>query len=140
MTLIPFVVLTALNMLIFKSMKGIIQKNQKSDTTMAALLFSIVIIFLCCHSIRFGLNVYEGYQMLWYGDIVSWNWLCDILSRFSNLLLAINSSVNIAIYTAKDVKFRQSLFLLLRCRSDVAAVTTNHMDIENMTVVTEAKF
>ena len=119
-------------------MKGIIQKNQKSDTTMAALLFSIVIIFLCCHSIRFGLNVYEGFQMLCYGEtLASWNLLCEILSKCDKLLLAINSSVKIFIYSAKDIKFRQSLFLLLKCRRGIATATTKQMDIENTTMVTE---
>ena len=99
-----------------------------SDTTMAGLLFSIVIIFLCCHSIRFGLNVYEGSQMVLYGTNRYWPWLCDLLVKCSHLLLAINSSVNIAIFTAKSTKFRQSLFLILRCRSEQSTTETINMD------------
>ena len=30
---------------------------------MVALLFSIVLIFLLCHSIRLGLNIYEAFQV-----------------------------------------------------------------------------
>ena len=58
----------------------------------------------------------EAGQMVYYRSILTWNWLCDFLVKCSNLLLTINSCVNIVIYTAKDIKFRQSLFLILKCR------------------------
>ena len=131
MSFIPFVALSVLNFSIFKSYRRMSQNY--SDTTMAGFLFSIVIIFLCCHSIRFGLNVYEGSQMVYYGTILKWNWLCDLLAKCSQLLLAINSSVNIIIYTAKDIKFRQSLFLIMRCRRGQSAAAT--IDVDNMTTV-----
>ena len=43
---------------------NLISANHRRDTTMAALLFSIVLIFLLCHSIRLALNVYEAFQVI----------------------------------------------------------------------------
>ena len=125
MSFIPFVALSVLNYSIFKSYRRMSQNA--SDTTMAGLLFSIVIIFLCGHSVRFGLNVYEGSQMVYYGADLTWTWLCDLLAKCSHLL-AINSSVNIIIYTAKDAEFRQSPFLIYRCRRGQSRAATINMD------------
>ena len=35
----------------------------RQDTTMAMLLFYIVLMFVLCHSIKLGLNIYEGFQV-----------------------------------------------------------------------------
>jgi hypothetical protein len=40
-----------------------ISKSHRRDTTMAALLFSIVIVFLLCHTTRLTLNIYEAVQV-----------------------------------------------------------------------------
>ena len=40
-----------------------ISKSHRRDTTMAAMLFTIVITFLLCHSTRLGLNIYEAVQV-----------------------------------------------------------------------------
>ena len=84
---------------------------------MAALLFSIVIIFLLCHTTRLVLNIYEAVQvkhimkrtlfgiphiqMVHYGTIQSWPGWADNLTRWNHLMLVVNSSINIVIYTAK---------------------------------------
>ena len=44
-------------------MHNMISAKHRRDTTMVALLFSIVLIFLLCHSIRLGLNIYEAFQV-----------------------------------------------------------------------------
>jgi len=127
MSLTPLVVLGVLNFLIYKSLSKITQ-NQNSDSTMAALLFSIVIVFLCCHSPRLILNIYEGFQMLCYGTIRYWPEALDTLTKLNHLLLAINSSVNIVIYTAKDLKFRHALFLMFRCKKGSMETETLSMN------------
>ena len=68
---------------------------------MAALLSSIVVVFLCCHSTKLITNTYEAYQMLFYGQLKSWPPWAEILSRCNHLMLAINASVNIFIYVVK---------------------------------------
>ena len=42
-----------------------ISKSHRRDTTMAALLFSIVVVFLLCHTTRLALNIYEAVQVKW---------------------------------------------------------------------------
>ena len=39
------------------------QQQLNEDNRQALVLFSIVIIFLLCHSIRVGLNIYEAIQV-----------------------------------------------------------------------------
>ena len=91
MNLVPMVVLMVLNYLVYKivaelvlqtlliafagnSMDALsafrstlihnsISKSHRRDTTMAALLFSIVIVFLLCHTTRLVLNIYEAIQV-----------------------------------------------------------------------------
>ena len=135
MSLIPVFVLGVLNLLIFKSLTKITQNqsNQNSDGTITALLFSIVIIFLCCHFPRFVIPIYEGFQILFYGSIL---YLPTFLDIFTHLLLVINSSVNIVIYAAKDLKFRQALFLMFRCKKESTETETMSM-INKSTEMTE---
>ena len=70
MNLLPVVTLAVLNYFIYNTVTrstrihNSISKSHKRDTTMAALLFSIVIVFLCCHTTRLTLNVYEPIQMV----------------------------------------------------------------------------
>ena len=95
-----------------------ISKSHRRDTTMAAMLFTIVIVFLLSHSIRLALNIYEAVQvarqldktiylilfflqMVRYRTIQFWPSWADNLTRFNHLSLVINSSINIIIYTAK---------------------------------------
>ena len=58
---------------------------------------------------QFRWNGYKNYlcpkicyiQMVQYGTIKSWPWWADNLSRWNHLMLVVNSSINIVIYTAK---------------------------------------
>eukprot|EP00092_Neocalanus_flemingeri_P105384 GFUD01135086.1.p1 GENE.GFUD01135086.1~~GFUD01135086.1.p1 ORF type:complete len:137 (-),score=35.16 GFUD01135086.1:27-398(-) len=88
---------------------------------MVALLFSIVIVFLCCHTTRLALNVYEAVQMIQFGTIQFWPVWADNLTRWNHLMLVVNSSINILVYMAKDFKFRQAFFLMFRCEKEVHA-------------------
>ena len=111
MTLIPTVVLTVLNIFILRSISQMTQN--KSDTAMATLLFSIVIVSLVCHSPRIILNIYEGFFLFAEGHGYWPKW-GNILNH---LLLVLNSSINIIIYTARDIKFRQALVKMFQCKS-----------------------
>ena len=70
---------------------------------MAALLFSIVVVFICCHSIKLVTNSYEAYQMLSHGQLLVWPPWAEILSRCNHFMLALNASINIFIYVVKVV-------------------------------------
>ena len=108
-------------------------KSHRRDSTMAILLFSIVIVFLCCHTARLVLNVYEAvqvgrwiirhllsklvklmiykFQMVHYGTIQFWPAWADNLTRLNHLMLVVNSSVNILIYTAKVGRIKSCIVI-----------------------------
>merc|ERR1719215_290146 len=77
------------------------------------ILVLIVVVFVCCNSVRMVLNMYEVFQAI-ISDTGShmeeWPYWCEILSLISHLLLVLNSSTNILIYCWKDTKFRKMLF------------------------------
>ena len=53
--------------------------------------------------------------MVQYGTTKSWPWWADNLSRWNHLMLVVNSSINILIYTAKVCHIGiMSLFLCLK--------------------------
>merc|ERR1711915_118819 len=125
MTLIPFTILTVLNCLIFISVRKIARiQQQRSMTT---LLLSIVIVFISCHSIKMIINIAEGVLMyLDQNDPVFPAW-ADTMVRVSHFLLAVNSSINIILYTANDVQFRRALLSLLRCRKSLEVKDANEL-------------
>jgi len=112
--LLPIIVLVVLNVFILQS----IRKMTRSDTAMASLLFSIVIVHLICHTpgviliIIFETGLQEVPE--WPKDNLFYlHHLLLILSPFMGTL---NSSVNIIIYTVGDIKFRQALVRMFQCK------------------------
>ena len=106
-----------------------ISSHHRRDNTMATLLSSIVVVFLCCHSTKLVTNTYEAYQMIYYGQLLTWPPWAEILSRWNHFMLAVNASINILIYVIKvlsfwsmpsrkiiiqDFKFRASLSAMMR--------------------------
>ena len=75
--------------------------RHRRDLTMSVLLLTIVVVFIVCNIARVACNMYEAYQMLKFGRIKFWPEWIDVLSRLNHVLLSINSSINIVIYTAK---------------------------------------
>ena len=69
--------------------------------SMSALLTTIVLVFLLCHSTKVVTNCYEAYQVIYYGDLLYWPPWAEVLSRFNHLMLAVNASINILIYVVK---------------------------------------
>lgn len=88
-----------------------ISSAHRRDTTMARLLMAIVIVFLCCHSTKIIVNFFEAYQIMTYGKLSEDPplWIMYLV-KINHLLLAINSAINIVIYSFKDFKFRSVLF------------------------------
>jgi len=116
MGLIPVLLLSILNFMIYRSISRAtathnnISSSHRRDTTMARLLMAIVVVFLCCHSTKIITNCYEAFQFVTYGYLGPPPFWVDILIRVNHLLLAINSAINIVIYSFKDFKFRTVLF------------------------------
>jgi len=115
MSLVPMVLITTINFLIYKKIHkatvahNTISANQRSDSVMATLLFSIGFVFVICHSTKLVTNGYEAYQMVAFGELADWPPWAEVLSRWNHLMLATNASINIFIYVAKDQKFRDAL-------------------------------
>ena len=125
MSLIPMMLLTIINHLIYKKihrffdiifpsvllenfcratvLHNSVSSHHRRDSTMVALLSSIVIVFLLCHSTKLITNIYEAYQMIRYGRLIAWPLWADILSKLNHFMLAVNSSINIIIYVIKVV-------------------------------------
>jgi len=115
MTFVPIVLLVVLNCLIYlmviksNNIHNRISRLHRRDSTMAAMLFCIVVVFFVSHSPRLVLNIYEAIQMIRFGTIKFWPEWADILTRVNHFMLVFNSSINIIIYTVKDFKFRRAL-------------------------------
>lgn len=111
MGLVPVVMLTVLNFLIYRSISRAtaahnnISSAHRRDGTMARLLMAIVIVFLCCHSTKIIVNFYEAVQMVQHGHLDQPAWVFTLV-KINHLLLTINSATNIVIYSYKDFKFR----------------------------------
>ena len=87
-----------------------ISGHHRRDNTMATLLSSIVVVFLCCHSTKLVTNTYEAYQMMYYGELVDWPPWAEILSKWNHLMLTVNASINIIIYVIKVILSTQNKF------------------------------
>ena len=66
-------------------------------------------VFLLCHSLKIGLNLNDGLS----GKVCA-TALCQILGSFSNLLIVLNSAINMIIYCIMNNKFRNYFFNSLR--------------------------
>ena len=85
------------------------QKRQQEDN-LAKLFVVMVVAFLCCNSLKFALNFYDGINVK--HKVEEWY---RIISFFSNILVLINSSMNMGIYCIMNIKFRKDLIEL--CKS-----------------------
>lgn len=124
MVLVPFVLLVILNGYLYRVIisKRIIRSSarQTRDQKIARILITIVFIFFVCSVPRVVINTYEIFHLLLWQDLnANWPAWCDQVSAVSHLLLVINSSINILIYTAKDDKFRIILNNMFSSKSNV---------------------
>ena len=112
MFLVPFVSLSVLNILIYKTIRRAHQQRsiamnqeQEQDFSIALMLMSVVVVFLFCNTVRlvFRMAKFVGYRI----D-------ADI-GLVSNVFLVFNSSVNILLYCMFGKKFRQEFFKIF-CR------------------------
>ena len=116
---IPFLVLTILNMRVYmdiRSTKMAVARYSKSATTarerkeahLAMIMMSYVVVFLICNFPRLICNVYEVFNISYVMRCMGPMWV-RYMYTIMDLMLVINSSVNIMIYTAMSKDFRREL-------------------------------
>ena len=116
---IPFLVLTILNMRVYmdiRSTKMAVARYSKSATTarerkeahLAMIMMSYVVVFLICNFPRLICNVYEVFNISYVMRCMGPMWV-RYTYTIMDLMLVINSSVNIMIYTAMSKDFRREL-------------------------------
>jgi len=121
--LVPWLLLLYLNIRIYlavrlTTIRGRAVHNsviQKRETNLAVILITIVLVFLCCHSLKLYLAFYKVHVTK---KVVSCNetglvpvhsQLRIFISSLNHLLLVLNSSVNFIIYCFLGKRFRRSL-------------------------------
>ena len=88
---------------------SIASRKRQEEDNLAMVFVVMVAAFLFCNSLKFGLNFYDGIV----GKVRVKEWY-RIVSSFSNLLVLINSSMNMIIYCIMNLKFRKHLIELLK--------------------------
>ena len=73
----------------------------KTEDNLSMVFVVIVTVFLCCNSMKFVLNFYDGFL----GKIGATRG-SRIAASISNLLIVLNSSMNMVIYCIMNAKFR----------------------------------
>ena len=119
-----------------KSQLEEIRSQQREDQKKTFILFSIVLVFIFCHSIRLVLNIDELLRMTKFIDEQGKD--CDdppfwgkIFAPLSQLLLLINASSNFFIYVFFDQSFQHVLKCVCIMKSDMKERThksRNHPD------------
>eukprot|EP00095_Tigriopus_kingsejongensis_P006681 maker-scaffold25_size650667-snap-gene-0.19 protein:Tk06681 transcript:maker-scaffold25_size650667-snap-gene-0.19-mRNA-1 annotation:"fmrfamide receptor" len=115
MAVIPLVVLITMNFLLYKLLQSQqlstlanLHRKAKRDQTVAAMFIIIVIVFVLCHTLKVTCSVYELFKVL-LDNHHNWpDWTRHLIG-LNHLLLGVNSSINILIYSWKDSKFRKAL-------------------------------
>ena len=112
---IPFVLLIFFNNYIYKAIKKktrmleeidssklmTYSTKPKDDENLWMALIGIVTIFLVCHSLRIGLNLYDGIS----GKVGATS-ATRVLGYFSNFLILLNSAINMIVYCIINTAFR----------------------------------
>ena len=146
--IIPLSILIYLNCRIYSSLNQFIQRQpstctnhpansarrqQHSDVKKTFILFSIVVVFTVCHSLRITLNFDELLNLSHFKK--DWEKGCDgvkfwprIVVPINQLLIIINSSANFFVYVFFDHGFQQVLRHAYIIRSEVHSHTRNNVD------------
>ena len=71
MMFLPFLLITVMNSLMMRKIRETsrqsgLSRGQRRDRTVALLLSTVVIVFFCCNTIRFGINTFEVCYLVCY--------------------------------------------------------------------------
>ncbi|EDW73578.1 uncharacterized protein Dwil_GK16576 [Drosophila willistoni] len=106
--IIPFLTLAILNCLIYRQVKRAnrerqrLSRSEKREIGLATMLLCVVIVFFMLNFLPLVLNISEAFYQL----------IDHKVTKISNLLITINSSVNFLIYIIFGEKFKR-IFLLI---------------------------
>ncbi|XP_017139279.1 FMRFamide receptor [Drosophila miranda] len=106
--IIPFLTLAILNCLIYRQVKRAnrerqrLSRSEKREIGLATMLLCVVVVFFMLNFLPLVLNISEAF----------YNLIDHKLTKLSNLLITINSSVNFLIYIIFGEKFKR-IFLLI---------------------------
>ncbi|XP_046462661.1 FMRFamide receptor-like isoform X2 [Daphnia pulex] len=109
MNFVPFTLLAILNGAIYKQVRkanrerSLLTNSQKREIGLATMLLCVVAVFFIFNILAMVVNIFEVANIL-----------VDEMTRVSNLLVSVNSSVNFVIYCIFGDKF-QRLFLRYFC-------------------------
>ena len=125
----PFILLSYWNLIIYKGIKHSLNLSGKSqnmqsrniqENEMTRVLIGIVMMFILCHALRIYLDIYDA-TTLKHGTLEVWLCLSVgeeglppqwklILTEIKELMLVLNSSVNMIIYCCLNSSFRKNTF------------------------------
>lgn len=109
MYVLPFVSLIVLNYLIFLAMRKAnatrarLSSQEKKEHNLAHMLLMVVVVFFVCNLLALVINILELFDLNY-----------DLLIKVSNLLVTVNSSINIFIYCTFGNKFK-TVFMQIFC-------------------------
>ena len=95
--------------------RAILSNQEKKDHNLAVMLLVVVVVFFICNILALVSNILEQFGSMEDDDQL---WF-DQLIQVSNLLVTINSSVNILIYCIFGNKFK-TVFMQIFCRRRAA--------------------
>lgn len=102
MNLIPLVSITVFNVMIYRQVKIVnrmrikLTTKEMQDIKLTTMLFCVVIVFMTCNFLAVFVNICETF----------YQFFNDRLTKMSNFLVLLNSSVNFIIYVVLVKKFR----------------------------------
>ena len=91
------------------SHKILVSTNRREEDSLSMAFVVIVSVFLFCNILKFGLNFYDGIN----GTVGHSDW-SRIVGYFSNLLVVLNSSMNMVIYCIMNNKFKRHFLTTLK--------------------------
>lgn len=102
MNLIPLSSITFFNVMIYRQVRKVnrmrvkLTSKEMQDIKLTTMLFCVVIVFLTCQCLAVVTNILETFFAIHN----------DVLTKFSNFFVTLNSSVNFIIYVVLVRKFR----------------------------------
>ena len=87
------------------------QHQQATETILAKMMISIVVVFIICNSFECLVFILASLDLIELGTVQAY------LRPLADLLMVINSSVNVAIYCGFSAEFREKFVeLYIRCQ------------------------
>ena len=87
----------------------LVTTNRTDEDSLSMAFVAIVSVFLFCNVLKFALNFYDGIC----GEVGASGW-SRIGGYFSNLLIVLNSSMNMVIYCIMNSKFKRHLMATIK--------------------------